>query len=225
MNRHFVLFGWVHIAILGAVPVLAGGLAFLARRSPHQAWLMRLWFGGLLGINELFWYWYNIHKGWYGFPDHLPLNLCDLTVWLTVAALLTLNSPCYELAYFIGVGGSSMALLTPDLWEDFPSYPTIYFFVAHGGLVAGVLYLTWARLSRPLPGCVWRVLGWLNAYACVIGVFNLVFKANYVYLCHKPANASLLDYFGPWPLYIVTGEVFALICFYLLWLPFRKWKG
>jgi uncharacterized membrane protein YwaF len=63
---------------------------------------------------------------------------------------------------------------------------------------------------------VWKVL---NLFAEGVAIFDFVFKTNYMYLCAKPASRSLLDYFGPWPAYIHTGEVFALGIFWLLWLP------
>jgi hypothetical integral membrane protein (TIGR02206 family) len=115
-----------------------------------------------------------------------------------------------------------MAVLTPDLQQPWPSYPTIYFFLAHGGIVTTLLYLWWSGQASPQPGCVKRVMILVNAYAVLIGVFNAIFHTNYMYLCRKPEGASLLDHMGPWPVYLLVGELAALFLFWLLWLPFRK---
>lgn len=155
------------------------------------------------------------------FPERLPLELCDLTLWLTVASAFTLRPAIFEFAWLAGIGGALMAVLTPDLWAAPLSYPTIYFFLAHGGLIVTLLFLVWSGLARPRPGCVWRTLAFLNVYAALIGIFDAVFHTNYMYLCSKPLSASLLDFFGPWPLYLLAGEITALILFWLLWAPFR----
>ena len=208
--------------ILISVPALGLALAKWCSKGQRAARRVRYAVAFFLSANELVWYAYRLHYEGFRFPHALPLNLCDLTLWLTVVAILSLNQWAFELAYFAGVGGSSMALLTPDLWAPFPSYPTVYFFLAHGVVVAAILMLVWSRIAVPKPGCLRRALILLNAYAVVIGIFNAIFRTNYMYLCSKPSGASLLDYLGPWPVYIAGGELVALIIFWLLWLPFRS---
>lgn len=222
MKSNFVLFGVVHWLILLSIPALAATATWVTREFPAQAKLHRWILGGLLLVNELVYYGYKLSNHWFQFPAALPLQLCDLIVWLTVIAAFTLWQAPFEFAFFTGLVGTSMAVITPDLWYPFPSYPTIYFFLAHGGIVALLLYLWWSGQAKPKQGCIWRVMMMLNAYALTIGLFNWIFKTNYMYLCQKPGGASLLDYFGPWPAYLVGGELLALAFFALLALPFRR---
>ena len=214
----------MHISILASIPALAALLAWPARRSEAAALWIRLALGGFLAANELVWYGYRLSTEGFRFPEALPLQLCDVALWLTVLSALALKPWAYELAYFWSVGGSYMAVLTPDLWEPFPSYPTVYFFLAHGFVVSTILFLAFARLARPRPGSVWRAFFILNGYTAAVGLFNFVFNTNYMYLCRKPESASLLDYLGTWPWYVVSSELVALAVFWLLWLPFRRTK-
>ena len=214
------LLGFAHVSLVVATIAAAAALSWLCQT--RRAWVrpVRLALGYGITGNELVWWVFRYSREGIHL-NNLPLQLCDLTVWLTVVACLTLMPTVVECAYFAGVAGSGMAILTPNLWSPWPSYPAVYFFLAHGGVLVGSAALTFGRIVVPRPGAIRRVFGILAVYAALIGAFNAVFGSNYMYLRHKPANPSLLDWLGPWPLYLASGMVVALLLFWLLWLPFR----
>jgi len=222
MTTNFHLLGLAHLTILGAVPLLAAILAAVQRQlSPEFRWL-RVGLATILLSDSALYYGYLASHVQLTFPDHLPLELCDATLCLIIIALFTLNPKIFDLAYYCALAGTSMALLTPDLWESFPSLSTVQFFFAHDLVVTAALYLVWSRLARPRPGSVGRAMLALNIFVAIVGTFDLIFKTNYMYLLAKPQNASLLDFLGPWPWYIVASEGVAFGLFLLLYLPFRQ---
>jgi hypothetical integral membrane protein (TIGR02206 family) len=221
MQPNFRLFGPAHIAILSAVPLTAGILALLERHLRRERQPIRLALAAVLLLNSLAWYGYLAWRRWLSFPGSLPLELCDATLCLTILALFTRSGAIFDLAYYGALAGTSMAVLTPDLWEPFPSFSTVEFFVAHGLVLVAVLYLVWSGAARPRPGSVWRAMLGLNLFAACVGTFDVIFKTDYMYLRNKPGNPSLLDFLGPWPWYILSGEGIALGLFILLYLPFK----
>jgi hypothetical integral membrane protein (TIGR02206 family) len=60
------------------------------------------------------------------------------------------------------------------------------------------------------------------AWASVAAIGNAITGGNYMFLSEKPQTASLLDYMGPWPWYIISSALLALALFKLLDLPFRR---
>src|SRR5579863_1269665 len=165
---HLRLFSPTHFLILILFPLMAWGLARWCRRSTRASRSIRYSLATFLTVNELIWYVYRIRTEGFRFPNALPLNLCDVMLWVTVAAAYTLWPLGFETAYYAGLSGMSMALLTPDLWAPLWSYPTIYFFLAHGAGVTTILTLLWGRLATPRPGSLWRALVVLNAYAALV---------------------------------------------------------
>lgn len=225
MEDQFRIFAVPHIAYLISLPAIAGTLAWWSGSDEHRTRTIRYALGVILILNEVTWYWYFVHQGWFDFPYTLPLQLCDILVWIAVVAALTARRwPC-ELLYYWGLTGTTMALLTPDVTTASFSYLTIRFFVSHGGIIVVLLFMTSKRALRPTPGSWWRTLLALHLYAALVGLYNYLFGTNFFYLREKPVEASLLNYLGPWPWYILAGDLIALALFWLLWLPFRDRKG
>ena len=216
------LWGAAHLAILGGVVAVGALLAVLQRTWARGSQLLRVGVGLLLLADTLAWYSYEIWIHQPIFPQNLPLELCDITLFLTIAVLLWQSSLLFDLIYYWALAGTSMALLTPDLWEHFPSLATCQFFFAHGMVVASVLYLVWSGRMRPRPGSVPRAMIGVNICAIFDGAFDAIFHTNYMYLSQKPLNASLLSLLGPWPWYLAATEIVALALFLLLYLPFWR---
>jgi hypothetical integral membrane protein (TIGR02206 family) len=215
------LFGTLHLTLLLTVALACVAGTIACRRSVLPRRAARLAIGWGLVANELVWWTFRYsHEGVHVW--NLPFQLCDVTLWMSALACLTLSPRVVEFAYFGGLAGAGMALLTPDLWSPWPTYPAIYFFVAHGGIVLAVSVLVFGRIAPLRQGAVWRAFATLLGFAACIGVLNAVSGANFMYLCRKPKNASALDALGPWPWYLIAGVVVALALFWLLWLPVRS---
>lgn len=151
------------------------------------------------------------------FPHLLPLHLCNITAWVAVIACLTLSPVAVEFAYFAGLTGAGMALLTPDLGSVWPAR----FFVNHGAIILAACVLVYGRIAPLRRGAVWRAYGCFALYIGLIGLFDWKYRVNYSYLRNKPKAGTLLDLFGPWPNYLIVAGFVALGLFWLLYLPAR----
>ena len=115
---------------------------------------------------------------------------------------------------------------TPDIQVGFPHYHFIRFWLAHNLMVVAIVYASVVYGMRPTWQSFWRSFAALLIFTVITIPVNLLLGANYFWILGKPTTASLLDYFGPWPWYLVSAAVFALIHFYLVYLPFQlKGKG
>lgn len=216
------LFGPSHLTVIAltfSIPLL---LAWLVRSTPSAplTTAINLALATTLIASKLAALWLAKDRGFLDLQNALPMHLCDWAFFTAVITLIWRNKLAYELTYFWGLAGTMQALLTPDLDFDWPEPPFITFFVSHGGIIAVVIYTTLALRLRPTWRSLWRAFLASQVYLLAAGAVNLLVDANYGYLCRKPENPSLLDYFGPWPWYILTLEVAALLSYLFYYSPF-----
>jgi hypothetical integral membrane protein (TIGR02206 family) len=150
----------------------------------------------------------------------LPLHLCTLSVYLTAWMLVTGAQRVYEVVYFWGLGGTTQALLTPDLSQGFPAPAFLFFFLGHGLVIVGIFYATIVYRLRPYPASIPRVAAITLTLAAAIFFVNLGLDTNFLDLMAKPSRPSLLDWLGPWPWYWLGLLGVGLISFLILYAPF-----
>ena len=166
----------------------------------------------VLLLNKAVVYWTVIFLEKLDFPNALPMHLCDWSAIAVITALLWRKQVPYELAYFWGWAVMLQATLTPDLRFDFPDVRFITFFVSHGGDACRgsfSYHRPWDEAVSEIARADFHLEQHLSR-RCRCGRFFVRYK-NYGYLRHKPLNPSLLDYLGPWPLYILSLEGIALV--------------
>jgi hypothetical integral membrane protein (TIGR02206 family) len=156
--------------------------------------------------------------------EQLPLHLCAATAFLVAYMLMRRSYAVFEVAYFWAMGGTLQAILTPDLQAPFPSLYYMVFFFGHGVVMLGVAYAIVVFRFRPTLKSIVKAMAALAAYATVIAPLNWLLGTNYLYLCHKPAGTSLIDYLAPWPWYIASLGLIAAVSFVIWWLPFGLLK-
>jgi hypothetical integral membrane protein (TIGR02206 family) len=218
----FHAFNAQHIITLIVIACLCVLVALSAKamKTPHRIWLGRFLGFVLLGYTVSFYAREGI-IGALNWQYSLPLELCNLVLIACIVSLFRPSRFAFEIAYFWGLGGVLLAAVTPDITQGFPSWQFILFFWGHGATLFAVVYFIAGQGFRPRKGSVLRVLAALNIYGLVVGSLNAATGWNYGYLCQKPVAFSLFDYFGPWPWYLLSIEIIAVLVFLLLDLPWR----
>jgi len=152
----------------------------------------------------------------------LPLQLCDLAALLAPYALWSRRHWAVSLTYYWGLTLTTQAVITPDLSRDFPDPVFILFWGMHLLIVWAAIYLTWglgiAPNWRSYATAVVVTLVWMVSVFCA----NSVLGSNYGYLNAKPAAASLLDYLGPWPAYLLVEVAIVSAVWALMTLPWTR---
>src|SRR5438270_9763474 len=219
----FHAFGLSHLLVifltLGVPPLLA--LIVHRTKSPRLERSIRLTIAVLLLINYVAYVFVARNFGvdhWYKL---LPLQLCDWAMIVIIGALWSGNRRWLEVAYFWGIGGTLQAIITPNLQFGFPDLRFISFFVAHSGIIIGIVFLMLIYGFRPRAIGVLRTFVWTEVYFIVAFTIDLLTGENYGFLLHKPDAASLLNFLSDSrPIYLLEFHGVAFLFFAALYAPF-----
>ena len=162
----------------------------------------------------------EILAGSFDISLHLPLHLCRFANILILFVMIKRNYFIFEILYFWGLSGMFQGMITPDIIEDFPHFHYFRYFPGHHLLVVAVIYAVVVYRMKPTIKSVKKAFIGLNIFLVIAFISNIIIGSNYFWIMGKPPAGSLLDYMGPWPWYILTGEFVALAHFMVAYLLF-----
>jgi hypothetical integral membrane protein (TIGR02206 family) len=210
----------VVIILTIAIPLL---LAFIVHRTKSRFLERSICFtiSALLLINYVAYLIVARQFGVAAWQKMLPMQLCDWAMIVIIGALWSGNRRWLEVAYFWGIGGTLQAIITPNLRYGFPDLRFISFFVAHSGIIIGIVFLMLIYGFRPRAIGILRTFAWTEVYFVIAFTTDLLTGENYGFLLRKPEAASLLNFLSDSrPLYLLEFHVLAFIFFALLYAPF-----
>ncbi|WP_203362529.1 TIGR02206 family membrane protein [Bacillus sp. REN10] len=175
----------------------------------------------LLTLELAYHVWMIVTDSW-DLSHSIPLELCSISLLLTVILLISKKRIAYEILLFTGLLGASQALVTPFLTFDFPHFRFFHFFITHMIIFCTPLYFTWVKGYRPTIYSVFKMIIFVNVLMPFVMTMNWLFDGNYLYLHHKPEGTSLLDLLGPYPWYILSLEFLTFSLSLIIWLIFRE---
>ena len=226
-QREFVAYGPSHLVVVAVFVIGAALLVWSGRRQTEaQAQFFGRAFALVIVASFLVALTYKLINR--DLQTSIPLQLCDVAELIAAYALWTQRHWAFVLTYYWCLVLSSQALITPDVGTpkegspDFPHHLFLTFFVLHVLVVWAAIYLTWGRRNRPS----WRDYRFVIIATLVWAVFTFTFNAivgtNYGYLNGKPPTASVLDFLGPWPVYLLIEITIVLIVWALITWPWER---
>ena len=220
----FELFGTVHLITIAVVIITSIFLPkFYKNKSDHQISIMKKIIAGVIAAHVIISPYKDLYllANPYDWRETIPLHMCDLSEIFLIWFLLGGPRILYICAFFWGLGGATMAILTPDISHHDLDY--IFFMVGHGMIIVGIMYATVTLGNRPYAKDI-ATVALITALVLlpIVYVINLLLgePANFWYLMSKPAGASLMDMFPEPPYHLLVTTPIAIALFYLIYLPY-----
>lgn len=225
MNANpFILFGTTHIVTIIAITLVSIFLPLIYKtKSEYQKSIMTKAIAFVIFCHVIISPYKDLYllDNPYNWREVLPFHMCDLSEIFLIFFLLGGPSILYKCAFFWGLAGATMAIITPDI--EFLDLDYAFFMIGHGMIIIGIMYATVALDNRPYAKDIVTV-SLITALILlpITYLINYILgePANYWYLMQKPASASLMDAFPEPPYHLLVTTPLAILMFCLIYIPY-----
>ena len=214
----FIFMGNDHIISNLLFIIIVIGLPYYAKNylSEKKQNILGSSIGIIIALGYLSWLCLEIIGGTFDIKLHLPFHLCRTANLLIALALIFRSYLAYEIVFFWGLTVIH-AIITPDITQGFPHFHFFRFWTTHQLMFIGIIYATFVYDIRPRKKSILISYITLLLFFMITVPVNILLNSNYFWICGKPPVPTILDYFGPWPWYIIVVMFLTLMHFYFFY--------
>lgn len=226
----FEIFGTDHVLTILFILVISLLIPYLLKNKTRESlYTFTSLLATVMIVNEFgkaFYYPY-LYPDRYEFFEMLPFHLCHLSSFTISIFLLTNQKTFFNLAFFWGIAGCSMALTQPDVPFKFPDANFLLYFFSHGLLLFAIMLSAITFRNRPNFDELKKTILISIPVVATIYLINVTINffvdgspANYWYLIKFPDGANLTAFMPDPPAHLPIFFVLGLLAFGLIYLPF-----
>ena len=152
--------------------------------------------------------------------EGLPLHLCDFSTMAIILYFLTKKRDFFVFAFFFGIAGGGMSILTPDTVYGFPYIDYIQSQIGHTMILMGVTYAMIIDKQRPYLIDVPKALFYASVLLLFTYFMNYILGTNYWFLAEKPIGDNITSFMRPEPFHIIDLYIAAIVICYAIYLPY-----
>ena len=232
MQEEFILFGSQHISALSTVIAASVVTPIVLRTSSSVEFKksVSMVLAILLILHELIKPFYRYYLFGHELLLVFPIHICHLAAISMGLFLILKKEFLFEIAYFWGLSGNLLAMVTPDMKYGFPNLEFTMFYFGHGLLLLSILFacvclktnLRWSSIVRVF---IATILILPAMYGLNIALESYQPDVNYWYLMITPGPDTILSLFPEPPWHIPYVAVTALLIFIVSFIPYKWLKG
>ena len=232
MQEEFILFGSQHISALSTVIAVSVATPIVLRTANNNEVkkFVSMALAILLILHELIKPFYRYYLFGHELLLVFPIHICHLAAISMGLFLILKKEFLFEIAYFWGLSGNLLAMVTPDMKYGFPNLEFTMFYFGHGLLLLSILFacvclrtnLRWSSILRVF---IATILILPAMYGLNIALESYQPNVNYWYLMITPGPDTILSLFPEPPWHIPYVAVTALLIFIVSFIPYKWLKG
>jgi len=195
MIDNFKSFGFYHIISILIAIFIGLVFIFLSKKYPDKKKYINIALAISIIIIRSVRYMFDINTGAFSIMDLFSIHVCHINLILLAICLFKPNKNIFTFNFLVGIPTALSVVLMPGSTHQDPGLlRAIFFIMSHTMLIMGAIYLLVNYNFKILKKDLYKyyIISFIGII--LVYIFDVVTKANFMYLNKAPKNA-LLEYF------------------------------